>query len=63
MSSVLETGGRGLVGNRVLLWLLAAGRQLHTMVGSLTRVAEKRAIQEDAVAGSEFVDDRIRELE
>ena len=86
MSSVLVTGGRGLVGNRVMLWLLAAGRQLCTMVGSPTRVAEMRALQDtenvqgdrlsfsaadrdhdsrrlDAVAGSEFVDDRIRELE
>ena len=86
MRSVLETGGRGLVGNRVMLWLLAAGRQLRTMVGRPTRVAEMRAIQDtgnaqgdrvlfsaagrdhdsgrlDAVAGSEFVDDRIRELE
>jgi hypothetical protein len=83
----LETGGRGLVGNPVMLWLLAAGRQLRTMVGSPTPVVEMRAIQDtgnvqprdrvsfsaadgdhdsgksDAVAGSEFVDDRIRELE
>ena len=86
MTRGLETGGRGLVGNPVLLWVLAAGRQLRTMVGRPTRVAEMRAIQDtgsvqgdrvsfsaadrdddsgrlDAVAGSEFVDDRIRELE
>ena len=86
MTRGLETGGRGLVGNPVMLWVLAAGRQLRTMVGRPTRVAEMRAIQDagsvqgdrvsisaadrdddsgrlDAVAGSEFIDDRIRELE
>jgi nucleoside-diphosphate-sugar epimerase len=87
MSRVLETGGRSLVGSRVMLRLLAAGRQVRAMVGSPTRAAEMRAIlgagnvqpgarvsfgatdgdhdagRLDAVAGSEFVDDRIRLLE
>ena len=84
MSRVLATGGPGLVGSRVMLRLLAAGREVRTAVVSLTRAAESRAIpdtgnvqpgarvsfvaadrdhdaaQLDAVAGSEFVDDRIR---
>ena len=83
MSRVLATGGPGLVGSRVMLRLLAAGREVRTVVVSLTRAAESRAIrsqdvkpvarvsfvatdrdhdaaQLDAVAGSEFVDDRIR---
>jgi hypothetical protein len=73
-----------LVGSRVMLRLLAAGRQLRTMVGNSTRAMEMRAVLDtgnvqpgarvsfseadrdhdagrlDAVAGSEFVDDRIR---
>lgn len=85
-TEVLVTGGLGLVGSRVILSLLAAGRQVRTMVGSPTRAAEVGAMLDpgdvqpgarvppiatdrddagrlDAVAGSEFVDDRIRRLE
>jgi nucleoside-diphosphate-sugar epimerase len=87
MSRVLVTGGPGLVGSRVILRLLAAGREPRTMAGSPTPATEVRAIPDigdvqpsargsfiatyrdhdagrlDAVAGSEFVDDRIRLLE
>lgn len=87
MSRVLVTGGRGLVGSRVIPGLLAASRGLRTMVGSPTRAAEVRTTGDtgdvqpgarvsfiaadrdhdagrvDAVAGSEFLDDRIRLLE
>jgi dihydroflavonol-4-reductase len=75
-----------VVGNRVILRLLAAGREVRAIVRSSTRAAEMRAILDagqdrpdarvsfiasdrdddaerlDAVAGCEFVDDRIRLL-
>jgi len=84
MSRVLVPGGPGLVGSRVILRVLAAGREVRTIVGSLTRAAQVRATVDsgdvqpgarvsfvaaerdhgagrlDAVAGGEFVDDRIR---
>jgi dihydroflavonol-4-reductase len=84
MSRALVTGGPGWVGSRVILRLLAAGREVRTMVGSSTRAAEVRAMVDtgdlqpgarvsfvaadrdpdggrlDAVAGCEFLDDRIR---
>jgi len=87
MSRVLVTVGPRLAGSRVILWLLAAGREVRTMVGNTTRAAERRAMVDtrdvqpgarvsfiaadgdhdagrlDAVAGSEFVDDRIHLLE
>jgi dihydroflavonol-4-reductase len=86
MSRVLVTGRPGLVGSRVILRLLSAGRELRTMMGSPTHAAEVRAMVDtggvrpgarvsfiadrghdagmvDAVAGSEFLDDRIRLLE
>ena len=40
----LVPGGPGMVGSRVILRLLAAGREVRTMLGSPTRVAETRAI-------------------
>jgi nucleoside-diphosphate-sugar epimerase len=43
MTRVRETGGRGLVGNRVMLRFLAAGREVRTIVESPTRAAEVRA--------------------
>jgi len=73
-------------GNRVILRLLAAGREVRAIVGGSTPAAEMRAILDtgddqpgarvsfiasdrdddaerlDAVAGCEFVDDRIRLL-
>jgi hypothetical protein len=73
-----------LAGSRVILRLLAAGREVRTMARSSTRAAEVRAMLDagdvppgtrgsfiaadrdpdarrlDAVAGCEFVDDRIR---
>jgi nucleoside-diphosphate-sugar epimerase len=88
MGNVLVTGGPGLVGSRVILRLLAAGRAVRTMLVSPTHAAEARAVVDtdtdvrpgarlsviaadrdhdasrlDAVAGGEFVDDRIRLLE
>jgi dihydroflavonol-4-reductase len=44
MSRVLVTSGAGVVGGRLILRLLAAGRELRTMVGTATRTAEMRAI-------------------
>jgi nucleoside-diphosphate-sugar epimerase len=84
MSRVLVPGGAGMVGSRAILGLLAAWREMRTVVGSPTRAAKIPAILEpgnvqprarvsfiavepdhdaervDVVAGSEFVDDRIR---
>lgn len=86
MSRVLVTGESGLVGGGVILRLLAAGREVRTMLERATRAAEVRAMLHtkvrevlpgarvspitadrvddagrlDAVAGCEFVDDRIR---
>jgi nucleoside-diphosphate-sugar epimerase len=81
MSGALVTGGPGVVGSRVILRLLAAGREVRTR--STRCAAEVRAILDirdvqpsarvsfiaadgdhdprrvDAVAGCEFVDDRI----
>ena len=37
-------GGPGMVGSRVILQLLAAGRELRTIVGGQTRAAEVRAV-------------------
>jgi hypothetical protein len=67
------TRALGLVGGRVTLRLLAAGRELHTMVASPARTPEVPATvgaghvqpghgaeRSDAVAGSEFLDDHIR---
>jgi len=80
-------GEPGSGGIRVILRLLAAVRDVRTMVGSPTLPAEVRAMEDtgddqprarvsfvatdrdhdagrlDAVAGCEFVDDRIRLLE
>ena len=53
----------------MIRWLLAAGRGMGAIVGSLTRPAEVRAMVDDdagnldAAAGCEFVDDRIHWLE
>jgi hypothetical protein len=84
MSKVLETGWPGLVGSRMMLRFLAAGREVRIKMGSSRRAAEMPAIPDtgdvqprarvsfkaadrdhaagrmDAVAGCEFVDDRIR---
>jgi nucleoside-diphosphate-sugar epimerase len=84
MSRVLVPGRPSLVGSHVILRLLAAGREVRTMVGSPMRAAEVRAMVDtgdgrpgahlsfiargrnrdtgglDAVAGCEFLDDRIR---
>jgi nucleoside-diphosphate-sugar epimerase len=83
MNRVLVTGGPGLIGSRVILRLVAAGRTVRTKVESPMRAAVVRAMlgprkvqpgvrasfstadREDAgrldvVAGSEFLDDRIR---
>jgi nucleoside-diphosphate-sugar epimerase len=62
MSRVLVTGGSDVVGSRVILRLLTAGREVRTTAGSPTPAAEVRA-QLDAVAGCEYVDDRIRRPE
>ena len=42
MSRVLMTGGPGVVGSRVILWLLAAGREVRTIVGNPTGAEEVR---------------------
>jgi len=84
MSRVLVTSRPGLVGSRMILRLLAAGREVRTMMVSPMRATEMRTMRVigdlqpsarvsfiaadrdhdagrlDAVAGSEFVDDRIR---
>jgi dihydroflavonol-4-reductase len=84
MSRVLATGGPGFIGSRVILRLLAAGREMRAIVRSPTRAAAVRAMVDtgdvqpnacvsfvaanrdhdagrlDAVAGCEFVDDRVR---
>jgi nucleoside-diphosphate-sugar epimerase len=81
MSRVLVTSGPGVVGSRVILRLLAASRELRTLVGSRTRASEVLDAGDvqararvsfieadrdhyverlDAVAGGEFLDDRIR---
>jgi nucleoside-diphosphate-sugar epimerase len=84
MRRVLVTHALGLVGSRVALGILAAGRGLRIMAASPTRAAEVLAKPEtthaptsalvafiaidrdhgpvalDAIAGSEFLDDRIR---
>jgi len=44
MSRVFVTGEPGSVGSRVILRLVAAGRELRTMLGSPTRAAEVRAM-------------------
>jgi nucleoside-diphosphate-sugar epimerase len=44
MSRVLVTGPPSFVGSRVILRLLAAGREVRTTVGSATRAAEARAM-------------------
>jgi nucleoside-diphosphate-sugar epimerase len=44
MSRVLVTVGPSLVGSRVILRLLAAGREVRAMVGSPTRAAELHAM-------------------
>ena len=48
MSRVLVTSGPGVVGGRLILRLLAAGRELRTMVGTAMRTAEMRAILDTA---------------
>ena len=87
MSTVPVTGGPGFLGSRVMLRLLAAGREVSTMVRSPTPAADGHAMVDtegvrpgaggsfiaadrhhdaerlDAVAGCEFIDDRIRLLE
>jgi nucleoside-diphosphate-sugar epimerase len=54
MSRVLVTAGSSLVGSRVIRRLLGAGGEVRTIVEN------HEAGRFDAVAGSEFVDDRIR---
>ena len=44
MIRVLMTGGPGVIRSRVILRLVAAGREVRTMLGSPTRAAEKRVI-------------------
>jgi nucleoside-diphosphate-sugar epimerase len=44
MSRVLPTGPPSFVGSRVILQLLAAGREVRTMVGGPTHAAEVRAM-------------------
>ena len=69
MNSVLATSGLGFFSRLANVRLLAAAREVRGMEESLTRVAEELATMDvrevqptslDAVAGSEFVDDRIR---
>jgi nucleoside-diphosphate-sugar epimerase len=83
MSRTLAIGAPGSIGRRVILRLLAGGRECYAMVESPTRAAEVRpmlgtrgvrqdrlsfmaadrdddAARLDAVAGCEYVDDRIR---
>jgi hypothetical protein len=86
MSRIIVAAGPRLVGRRVILRLLAASREVRSMVGGPTRAraAEARAMVDtgdaqpsarisfiavdrdhatervDAVAGGEFVDDKIR---
>jgi hypothetical protein len=66
------TGEPGLVGTRVILRLLAVGREVRTMVRSPTPAPHVSVIgaerDDDAgslddVAGCEFVDDRIHLLD
>jgi hypothetical protein len=67
------THALGLVGSRVILRFLAAGREPVSAVGSPTGTAELRTTVKtrrfapdhggervDAIAGSEYLDDRIR---
>ena len=69
MSSVLATSGRTFFSRLAYVRLLAVAREVRGMEESPRRVPEElttmdgRAVQPtrlDAVAGSEFVDDRIR---
>jgi nucleoside-diphosphate-sugar epimerase len=72
MTTVLTTGEPGFVGRRVILRLLAVGREVSTMVRSPRPVAQVSVIAADRdghagsfddAAGCEFVDDRIHLLE
>jgi hypothetical protein len=76
MSGVLMTVGPDVVGSRVILLLLAAGSEVRDLVGSLVGAGEVRPRVSfiaadrdydrgsfDAVAGCEFLDDRIRRVE
>jgi nucleoside-diphosphate-sugar epimerase len=72
MIRVLTTGEPGFVASRVILRLLAVGREVRTMVSSPTRAAQVSVISADRdgdagrldeAAGCEFVDDRIHLLE
>ena len=70
MSGFLMTAGRGLFGGGAILRLLAAGAAPRSMEESPGHAAEEPATPDgdvphdaesvDGIAGSEFVDDRIR---
>ena len=70
MSGFIVTGGRGLFGGRAIHRLLAAGAAPRSMEESPGHAAEEPATPNrdvphdgesvDGIAGSEFVDDRIR---
>jgi hypothetical protein len=87
MSRCLVTSGPHFFSTSAIIRLLAAGREMRTVVGRWTRAVEVHAMMDtrdvqpsarasfiaadrdhnagrlDAVAGGEFVDDRIRLLE
>jgi hypothetical protein len=48
----------GVDRSRVILGLLAVGRDMRTILRTSTPETQERRL--DAVAGSEFIDDRIR---
>ena len=50
MSTVLVTGGSGLIGSHCLLQLLAAGHEVRTTVRSLKREADVRALLKEGGA-------------
>ena len=71
MSRSLATAGLGVVGSRMILRLLATGRGMRAMAGEedvrpgagasfVSIDGDHGTERQDAVAGSEFVDDRIR---
>jgi hypothetical protein len=65
MNRILVTSWTGFFGRLANVRLLAAARELRIMEESPTRIPQEPATMHvaaglDAVAGSEFVDDRIR---
>jgi len=69
MRTTLTPGGLSVVGRRVLLRILAAGRDLRPApvtrdtppdAGVSLTAADHDPDRSDAIAGSEYLDDRIR---